>query len=150
MGKSMDRRKSGRMDGWRHIWTNKLPLYPSLHPEVNKDWLCRFHRSVHSETNREGPALGTYHFCRRAGSEVEFLQVQEEASQLSNQQEKDDSICKLQRQGLKVHSLGDPALAPTAVWPHGGHTAFLSLSSLLRTGTALPTLQHRKRGRPQV
>lgn len=83
------------MHGWGHIWTNKLPLYPSLHLEVNKDWSCRFHSSVHSETNHRGQALGTHHFCRGAGSEVEFLQVQEEASQLSNQQEKNDSICKL-------------------------------------------------------
>ena len=40
--------------------------------------------------------MEAYHFRGRAGSKVEFLQMQEEAFQLSNQQEQDDAICKLQ------------------------------------------------------
>lgn len=39
--------------------------------------------------------MAAYHFRGRAGSEIEFFQMQEEAFQLSDQQQEDDAVCKL-------------------------------------------------------
>lgn len=82
--------------GWVNGRTNKLLFHLPHGLQLNKD--CQDNAVNLSTTTRKKPwreTLAAYHFRGRAGSEIEFFQMQEEAFQLSDQQQEDDAVCKL-------------------------------------------------------
>lgn len=101
--------------------------------ELNKD--CQANAiNLSNTTTQKNPwreTLEAYHFCGRAGSEIEFLQMQEEAFQLSDQQEQDDAICKLQV--LCISPKPSPQHAVNT-WSPAGHFVGWGLARLLGVG----------------
>lgn len=78
--------------GWVDGQTYGQPKFPSAFTSPVSERVKTDHASFldlcTQRYNWKGEIFAkSYHFRRRAGSEIEFLQVQEEAFQLSNQQE---------------------------------------------------------------
>lgn len=79
--------EGGRVGEQTHRRTDFLPALPFTWRSPDPGGPCRGRRCVRSEADRPRVSLETHHFRRRAGREVELLQVQEEAFQLPDQQE---------------------------------------------------------------